>query len=178
MKQGAKLLLTFVFMLLLIVGMRRAFQFVDGSVNDNIRGLVLWQSNFGDAQSQAAASHKKLLVEFARNSSPSCIDLANKGWSRLDIVNATSDYVPVLVDIDEQPDLAKQYQIATVPSLLVIDGDSKEIIRDGRDSNFSSDELLIWLKPDAQPKLNMSFPDYDKKDSDFTAPQQSYSWGR
>jgi hypothetical protein len=169
MKQVVKLLLCFAFMLLIITGARHAFQYVDGSVNgDDIRGLVTWQSDFSDAQAEAQSRHAHLLIEFARHSSQTCMDLARKGWSHVDIVNAASDYVPVMVDIDEQPNLAKQFGIATVPSLVIIDADTKEIIRDGRDSNFSHDELLLWLNPNAVPKPDPSLPDYDKKDWDFT----------
>ena len=84
--------------------------------------------------------------------------MAKKCWGRLDIATAATDYVPVLVDIDEHPELGRQYEIATVPSLVVIDAKSQTIIRDGRDSIFSPEELLAWLKPNSPPKWNTAFP--------------------
>jgi hypothetical protein len=157
MKSLASLIPGLIFMLLIAAGLRHIFGLVRGAVTgEGIRGLVLWQSDWNDALAEGVAQHKGVLVEFARESSPNCHELAKKGWSRMDIATAATDYVPVLVDIDAHPELAKQYDIATVPSLVVIDAKDQTIIRDGRDSNFTPDELLAWLKPGSQPKWNFS----------------------
>jgi hypothetical protein len=148
-----------IFMLMIAAGLRHILSFVRGAITEGgIRGMVLWQTDWNDALTDAAAQHKRVLVEFARESSPNCHELAKKCWSRMDIVSATSDYVPVLVDIGTHPELAKQYGITTVPSIVVIDARSQAILHDGRDVTFSPDELLVWLKPDARPKLNISIP--------------------
>jgi hypothetical protein len=166
MKQLANLVIALAFMLTLSLGLRHVFNYVRAAVTEgNIRGLVLWQYSWNDAVAEARTRHKPLLVEFARESSPSCLELAKKAWMRGDIVNATGDYVPVMVDIGAHPDLAKQYGIATVPSLAVIDATSQSIIRDGRDTSFSPDELLLWLNPNAPPKLNVTAPRFDQFDS-------------
>jgi hypothetical protein len=159
MKSLASLIPGVLFIVLIGAGLRYIFGVVRGAVTgEGIRGLVLWQSDWNDALAEGVAEHKGVLVEFARESSPNCRDLAKKCWSRLDIATAATDYVPVMVDIDAHPDLAKQFSIATVPSLAVIDAKSQTIIRDGRDSIFSPDELLAWLKPGSPPKWNGSFP--------------------
>jgi len=160
MKNALTIIPGLLFMLLIAVGLRHIFGLVSGAITgEGIRGMVLWQTDWNEALAEGVAQHKQVLVEFARESSPSCHDLAKKGWSRLDIATAATDYVPVLVDIDSHPDLARQYAIATVPSLLVIDAKTQTIIRDGRDSTFSPDELLVWLKPDSPPKWNNSSPE-------------------
>jgi len=168
-----------IFMLMLAAGLRFIFHAVSGRITgEGIRGMVLWQSDFNDALAQAAAQHKDVLVEFARESSPNCHELAKNGWSRFDIASAVSDYVPVLVDIAAHPDLARQYDIATVPSLVVIDAESQTIIRDGRDQPFSPDELLLWLKPDSKPISNFSMPQdrlFNPQKSDFDAQTNTYS---
>ena len=160
MKSVIQLVTGLIFMLMLTAGLRYVFGIVRGAVNgEGIRGMVLWQSDWNDALEEAAARHKPVLVEFARESSASCHELAKKSWSRMDIATAASDnYEPVLVDIAAHPDLARQFQIATVPSLLVIDARSQTIIRDGRDETFSPNELLHWLKPDSHPLGNVSIP--------------------
>lgn len=159
MKQLANIIVGSIFMLVLAAGLRHVFEKVRGAITgEGITGLVLWQTDWTDAVAQAAARHKMLLVEFARDGSPACRELAKTGWSRMDIVTATSDFVPVLVDIEAHPDLARQFSIATVPSLAVIDPQSQTIVRDGRDQHFSPDDLLLWLNPDAHPKWNTSFP--------------------
>jgi len=161
-------------MAILAVGLRHVFGIVRGAVTgEGIRGLVLWQSDWNDALAEGVAQHKGVLVEFAREASPNCHELAKKGWSRLDIATAATDYVPVMVDIDEHPELAKQFEIATVPSLVVIDAKSQTIIRDGRDSSFTPDELLGWLKPGSQANMDFSVPQnfqIDSKKSLFDTP--------
>jgi thiol:disulfide interchange protein len=159
MKSLASLIPGVIFILLIAAGLRHIFGVVSEAVaGGGIRGMVLWQSDWNDALAEGVAQHKSVLVEFARESSPSCRELAKKGWSRMDIATAATDYVPVLVDIDAHPELARQYGIATVPSLVVIDAGSQNVIRDGRDSTFSPDELLEWLKPGSEPKRNFSVP--------------------
>ena len=169
MKQLANLVVALAFMLTLSLGLRHVFNYVRAAVTEgNIRGLVLWQYNWNETpRPRPAPGISPLLVEFRLSeSSPSCLEfLPRKAWMRGDIVNATTDYVPLLVDIKAHPDLAKQYDIATVPSLAVIDAASQTIIHDGRDTTFSPDELLLWLNPNATPKLNVTAPRFDQFDS-------------
>ena len=173
MKYVAQFIAGLIFMAMLAVGLRHIYSIVQGAITgEGIRGMVLWQTDWNDALAQAVQQHKRVLVEFARESSPNCHELAKKGWSRLDIANAASDdYVPVLVDIAKHPDLARQYEIATVPALVVIDARSHEILHDGRDETFTPDELLLWLKPDAQPKWNNSI----SQDSPFDSQKSLFN---
>jgi len=178
MKTGVNLILGLFLMLLLASGLRYVFRVVRHAVaGEGIRGMVLWQYDWNEALAEAAERHKPLLVEFERDSSPNCHELAKKSWSRLDIADATSDYVPVMVDIDAHPELARQYDIATVPSLVVIDAKTQSIIRDGRDITFAPDELLIWLKPDSKPAWKISNPQdmLDSQKSLFDTPKSSFS---
>jgi hypothetical protein len=160
MKAITQLVVGTVLLVMLAAGLRYMFDRVRGAVTDgNIGGLVLWENDWNEALAKASAQNKPLLVEFARGSSANCRDLAKNGWSRGDIVSAASGYVPLLVDVDSNPDLAKQFDIGPVPSLVVIDAKSQSIIRDGRGHAFTPDDLLLWLDPNAQPKMNLSFPD-------------------
>jgi Thioredoxin-like len=145
-----------IFLIMLATGLRYVFGIVRTAITEGgVRGMVLWQTDWNDALADAAARHKRVLVEFARESSPNCHELAKKCWSRMDIVSVTSDYVPVLLDIDAHQDLAKKYAICIVPSILVIDAGDQTILHDGRDETFTPDELLVWLKPDAR-QFNVS----------------------
>jgi hypothetical protein len=147
-------------LLAIAAGLRYIFGIVQKSLNGHgVRGMVLWEPDWNSALAKATAQHKKVLVEFARDSSANCQDLAKKGWSRMDIAQAASDdYVPVLVDVDEHADLARQFAIATVPSLVVVDPDTQSVIHDGRDQTFTPDELLVWLKPDARTNWDLATP--------------------
>jgi hypothetical protein len=160
MKHLAAFISGLLFMLLLGAGLRHVFGIVQKAIaGGGIRGMVLWQNDWDQAIAEGVARNKLVLVEFARESSPHCQELAKKGWSRMNIADAASDYVPVLVDIDAHPDLAKRFGIATLPSLVLIDAKTQTIVRDGRDQTFSPDDLLLWLKPDAQPqKWDLSTP--------------------
>jgi hypothetical protein len=159
MKPLVQLICGLVMLLAIAAGLRYVFGIVQkGLSGHGVRGMVLWEDDWNKAITEASTRHKKVLVEFARESSQSCQDLAKKGWSRMDIVSATSDYVPVMVDMDEHAELARQFAIATVPSLVVIDPDTQSVIRDGRDQTFTPDELLVWLKPDARTNWDLATP--------------------
>ena len=70
------------------------------------------------------------------------------------------------------------YEIQIVPSLVVIDARSQEIVNDGRDCVFSPDELLVWLKPDAKPRRDLSFPQdrpFDPQNSLFNSQKSSWA---
>jgi hypothetical protein len=176
MKQVANFIVGTVFILAIGFGLRHVFNRVRGAImGDNIYGLVLWHHDWNEALTEASSHHISLLVEFARESSPGCLQLGKKAWSRVDIATAAQDYVPVMVEIDAHPELAKQYQIATVPSLAVINPNSLTIIRDGRDTAFTPDELLVWLKPDAETRLNPRNLQFDLQNSPLGFDKSQYS---
>jgi hypothetical protein len=151
------------FLLIVGFGLRHVFDRVRGAITgDSIYGLVAWHFNWDDAVAEAKRRHRPILVEFSRDSSLGCKQLGKKGWSRGDIAAATADYVTMMVDVDSHPELMKQFGVATVPSLALVDADSQQIVRDGRDTTFTPDELLLWLKPDAQPPLDTSKLRFDQ----------------
>jgi hypothetical protein len=168
MKDYVQFIPALILMLLLTTGLTFVYGYVRSMINgEGIRGMVLWHHDWNTAVAEAAANHKPLLVEFARETSPNCHELAKNGWFRGDIAYAASnDYVPILLDIDVHRDIASQFGVGTVPSLLVIDASSMAVIRDGRDYTFTPDHLLRWLKPDSGAVLKVSIP------RDFTLDSQ------
>jgi thiol:disulfide interchange protein len=112
----------------------------------DLKGIIPWGTDWKSAGQEAIASHKPLLVEFVADWCPDCHVMAAQTWTQPPVAAALQAYVPVLIDIDAHPDLSHQFNIVSIPSILVIDPVSGKVLLDRRDHIFSPDELLAWLK--------------------------------
>lgn len=80
------------------------------SSSQDLKGLIRWRSDMNSACREAVAANKPLFVEFVASWCPYCHDMAHQCWTRSDIATAMQAYVPVLVDMDANRELAMQYK--------------------------------------------------------------------
>ncbi|MGD0463298.1 MAG: thioredoxin family protein [Tepidisphaeraceae bacterium] len=116
------------------------------STGQDLKGLIPWRGDMDSARRDAIAANKPLLVEFMASWCPDCQEMARQTWTQPPIAAAMRTFVPVLIDVDAQPELTRQYNIAAIPSLFVVDPKSGTITREIRDRVLSPEELLAWLK--------------------------------
>src|ERR1700722_16641423 len=148
MKMTAKTSLGLVLLITIVAAMGSITHSQDEkeSTGQNLKGQIPWRSDLDSARHEATAANKPVLVEFVASWCPDCHDMARECWSEPPIVTAMKGYVPVLIDVDAQPNIAKQFNVVAIPSLFVIDGKTGSITRDVRDRVLSPDDLLAWLK--------------------------------
>ncbi|HTV47412.1 MAG TPA: thioredoxin family protein [Phycisphaerae bacterium] len=85
--------------------------------------LVAWQTSFSQASQTAARENRPILIDFYASWCPACQFMDSDVWSDPGIAQQiAADYVPLLADVDK-PDggkLAKQYQIPSLPTILIV----------------------------------------------------------
>lgn len=83
-----------------------------------------WRTDYAAALAEAKRTNKPVLVDFSANWCPPCITMKHEVWPDPEIAAAVqAGYVPLLVDVDRQPEVAARYEIAGIPNVLVLDGD-------------------------------------------------------
>jgi thiol:disulfide interchange protein len=148
MKTSVKSSLGFVVLAIIVAAMASITHSEDHreSTGQNLKGLIPWRSDMDSARTEAIAAKKPLLVEFVASWCPDCHELASECWTQPAFADAMKAYVPVLIDVDAQPNVAKQYGVVAIPRFFVIDPKSGTTLRDTHDQLLTPDELLAWIK--------------------------------
>ena len=91
---------------------------------------IAWHTDLDVALADARRLNRPVLVDFAADWCPPCITMKHDVWPDAAVARAVTDgYVPLLVDVDAQPDVAARYGINGIPSVLVLDEAGDEIRR-------------------------------------------------
>lgn len=90
-----------------------------------------YETSIDDAKTIAAKEKKLLLVDFSARWCPGCIRLEQEVFDTKEFKNASKNFLKVKLDVDrfENLPLRKVYSIYAIPTLLVLNGDLKEISR-------------------------------------------------
>lgn len=107
---------------------------------------ILWHTELDTALAEAARLERPILVDFAADWCPPCITMKHDVWPDPAVVAAVRDaYVPLLVDVDRLPDIAAQYGVSGIPSVMVLDEDGQVI---KRASYLGAPAMVRFLKGD------------------------------
>ena len=106
----------------------------------------LWGQDFEQAQAQAKAGHKLVLLDTYAVWCAQCKELDEKTWPDPQVAAWIKEHaIPVKVDADKvRPDLARRLQIRSFPTVVLLDGDGVEV---RRSLGFQEPAaMLAWLK--------------------------------
>lgn len=84
-----------------------------------------WGSDLHAAADQSRASGKPVLVYFTADWCPPCKQMKSGTWTDARVREAMQAYVPVMIDVDSQPDIARHYRIQSIPQVMVLDMDQR-----------------------------------------------------
>src|SRR5438270_6455711 len=101
--------------------------------------IIPWRTDFAAAREEARRAHKPVFLYLTASWCGPCQSLKSTLWADKDVEAALRGYVPVEVDVDQHPDIAKAYLFTPrnldggIPAYRVLDDDGR-ITREATDA--------------------------------------------
>ena len=107
------------------------------------REIVPFRHDLQSAADEAARTHKPIFIDFTASWCEPCQTMRGTTWASPAVRDALAGYVPVQIDIDAYPDVARSYQVDGIPHLALCDADGKpQRMSEGL---MSPDAFIAWL---------------------------------
>ncbi len=95
-----------------------------------VAGDLFVEGDYAAAQELAKATSKLVMIDFAAEWCGPCKMLDRTTWKDEGVISALSEKaVAVKVDVDENRALAAQFGIRSIPTIIFVDADGKEVTR-------------------------------------------------
>jgi thiol:disulfide interchange protein len=87
---------------------------------------IYWNYNFQAAQQLAASTNKPMMIDFYTDWCPACKLLDAGAFSDPNVTGAAQGFVPVKINAEGQPDLARKYNVTKYPTIIWTDSAGNE----------------------------------------------------
>lgn len=82
---------------------------------------VGWWTDFNAAVRESKSKHKPIIIDFTASWCPPCQYMKKEVWTDPRVILETNArFIPVLIDVDQQPAIAREFNINTVPTIKVL----------------------------------------------------------
>lgn len=98
---------------------------VEGATNE-----IQWLTSLAPALVQAKETGKPIMIDFFATWCPPCKMLDAKTYTDAKVQARSKDWIMVRIDVDQNKALAREYQIASIPTLVLVQPDGKEAARE------------------------------------------------
>lgn len=106
--------------------------------------LIPWRNDLRAASAEAQASNKPLFLYFTASWCGPCQSLKTTTWADADVEKELSHFVPVKIDVDEHPEIARQYPSDGIPHFVIAKQDGT-MVRDTVGA-YPPKDLIEWLQ--------------------------------
>lgn len=112
---------------------------------------IAWQSDLPRARAEAEATGKQVLVYFTADWYAPCQQMKRTVFADAKVDQALRLHIPVKIDIDDQPVMARKYKVESIPYFAILDADGE--IDSATGGAMSSDEFIAWIKRASRKRI-------------------------
>jgi thiol:disulfide interchange protein len=109
---------------------------------------IPWRTDYESARQAAESVNQPLFLDFSATWCGPCQMMAQTTWTDASVAKALDGYVPVAIDVDAQGDIASKYGVSVIPTLLVVDPKTGEVVK-RLEGALDSQAFKDWLSSPA-----------------------------
>ena len=91
---------------------------------------IQWLTSLSPALAKAKETGKPIMIDFFATWCPPCKMLDAQTYTDAKVQDRSKDWIMVRIDVDENKALAREYQIASIPTLVLLNPNGKEVARE------------------------------------------------
>ncbi|UCE98666.1 MAG: DUF255 domain-containing protein [Planctomycetota bacterium] len=93
------------------------------------RNAIDWVEDYGTGIKMARLQNKPVLLAFYKQHTRFCSDMSQNTYNNPDvIIYVEANFIPILIDVDKQPEIAERYNIDYYPTHYIKPPDSNDLI--------------------------------------------------
>ena len=109
---------------------------------DQVHGSIAWIDSLEKARERAIKEKKPILVDFYAAWCGPCQLMLKTTYKDKTVAARAKKFIPVLINVDKQPQVAEKYGISAIPTVVFLDGEGK-ILMDESGYHSASEFLKI-----------------------------------
>jgi thiol:disulfide interchange protein len=134
MKNSFKPLLVGAALFLIVIGLTAARNNTSNSSSvattaQHAGDEIAWLTDLDAALAKSKETGRPVMVDFFATWCPPCKMLDAQTYSDSRVIEASKNWIMVRIDVDKNKALARQYQISSIPTIVLLQPDGKEVNR-------------------------------------------------
>ena len=93
-------------------------------------GPIAWMSSLNKARDIAAKEKRPILVDFYAEWCGPCQEMLRTTYKDKAVVARSAKFVPVLIDVDKQSELAEKYGVQAIPTVVFLNAKGEVLQRE------------------------------------------------
>ncbi|MBU0607901.1 MAG: thioredoxin family protein [Armatimonadetes bacterium] len=103
---------------------------------------IAWLKSLPEGKQAAQSQQKPVVIDFFADWCGPCVAMDEETWPNPEVAAAAAKFVAVRLDVDANQDVANEYGISGIPTVVVLDAGGKEV---DRHVGFATPEELLKL---------------------------------